>query len=595
MKFGNLHFLWFLWLIPGLVVFYFWAFRRKTKLINEFVGEELRERLLQGVSFTRQKFKYAVIILCVVFAVISLIRPKWGFKWEEVNRRGVDIIVALDVSTSMLAEDVKPNRLERAKREIIDLLNILEGDRVGLLAFAGTSFLQSPLTLDYGAVQIFLDDLSTDLIPIPGTAIGDAIKKGVASFDQKDKKSRVMILITDGEDHQGKPVEQAKEAAKQQVKIYTIGIGKEGGAPIPDLKRGGFKKDRRGEMILTHLDEDSLQKIALETGGSYVRSVSGDLDLEKIYSDVRKTIEDKELKSGRRKRFEERFQWPLLIALILLIFESLYSEKRRRGRFSILRSKSWFGVFALFFMINAHAQFLTGFSSKGEDLYQDEKYSDALKQFTDDQINDPNDYNLKYNLANTYYKMKQYDKAEKLFQSAAIYGDKQLQQKSFYNLGGTAYQQGKLQEAVEHYKKALELDPEDEDAKHNLEFVREEIKRRIEENKKNQNKQCKNPQQQKQGQQKKDQENKVQDKEAQDKQLQNKEAQEKQLQEKEAEKKQDQQKQVQASKADKKKDDKKKMSEKEAMMLLDSLDDEQKKELKRKIKASGQYRVEKDW
>ncbi|MEC7181288.1 MAG: VWA domain-containing protein, partial [Bdellovibrionota bacterium] len=199
MKFANLQYLWCLIIIPLLVLFYIWAFKKKKRLLELFVSEDLKDKLLRGFSAKRQKVKAFLIIFAFFFCILALIRPKWGFQWEEVNRRGVDIILALDVSESMLAEDVSPNRLERAKREIIDLLNMMQGDRVGLVAFSGTSFLQSPLTLDYGAVRIFLDELDTDLIPVPGTAIGDAIKKSISAFDSQNKKSRVLILITDGE------------------------------------------------------------------------------------------------------------------------------------------------------------------------------------------------------------------------------------------------------------------------------------------------------------------------------------------------------------------------------------------------------------
>lgn len=490
MKFGNLHFLWLLWLIPLLIIFYGWAFRKKMALINLFVEANLRDRLLQGVSFSRQKLKAFLLILAFLMFVVALIRPKWGFHWEEVKRKGVDIIVALDVSKSMLAQDVSPNRLERAKREIIDLLELMEGDRVGLIAFAGTSFLQGPLTLDYGAIRIFLDELDTELIPIPGTDIDHAISLAIKSFNQEDKKSRVLILITDGEDHEGDPLEMAKKASKEGIKIYTIGIGKEGGSPIPDPANGGLKKDQNGELILSHLDEGTLQKIALSTGGSYVRSITGDLDLEKIYFDIQKTVEDKDLKSGRRQRFEERFQWPLLLGLILLFLESFLSE-RRPAKNGLRKRWSWkfFGLFMgmlFIFSDRSQASLLNDKGKDGEDDYKQGKYSKALQNFTEAQIERPSDYALKYNMANTYYKMKQYPEAEKLFQSVAEQGDRDLAQKAYYNLGLVAYQQGKLQEAVDYFKKALELDPNDEDSKANLKFIQEEIKKRIEENKKRQ-------------------------------------------------------------------------------------------------------------
>jgi len=323
MRFGNLSYLLFLWIVPGVIVFYIYAFRKKAKYIQLFSEKRLFRQLTPDVSRKRQVFKVFLLVLSIIFCVLALIRPKWGFHWEEIKRKGVDIIVCVDVSTSMLAEDIKPNRLERAKRKIHDLINLLQGDRIGLVAFAGVSFVQCPLTLDYGACQIFLDCLDTDLIPVQGTAIGNAIRTATRAFRKGERKSKVIILITDGEDHEGEPLKAAQEAKKEGIKIFAIGIGKEGGAPVPEPNgKGGFKKDSHGELILSKLDEVTLQKIALNTGGSYVRSVTGDMDLEKIYlEDIKKKTEQKELKSARQKRWEERFQWPLFLALLFLLLD----------------------------------------------------------------------------------------------------------------------------------------------------------------------------------------------------------------------------------------------------------------------------------
>jgi len=330
MKFGNLSYFFLLWLIPGLIFFYVYAFIKKEKAIKEFCGNALFSKLVPSVQKGRQKLKVFFVLLGIFFLIFSLVRPKWGFHWEDIKRTGIDIIVAVDVSKSMLAEDVSPNRLERAKREVYDLCNMLEGDRIGLVAFAGTSFVQCPLTLDYAAFRMFLDYLDPDLIPTPGTAIGSAIRKATESFSRKERKSKALIIITDGEDHGSSPFKAANEAKKEGVKIFTIGIGKEGGTPLPLADgSGGFLKDRKGAVVLSKLDEKTLQKIALETGGSYVRSVTGDMDLDKIYkSAIKGTMESKELKSTRQKRWEERFQWFIFIALVFLSLEFFIREKK---------------------------------------------------------------------------------------------------------------------------------------------------------------------------------------------------------------------------------------------------------------------------
>ncbi len=330
MQFGNLTYFFLLWLIPVLVFFYIYAFLKKDKQIKQFCGNTLYPRLTPPMGKSRQKLKACLVIIAVFFLIIALARPRWGFHWEDIKRVGVDIIVAVDVSKSMLAEDVKPSRLERAKREVYDLCQMLQGDRIGLIAFAGSAFMQCPLTLDYGAFHIFLDHLSPDLIPTPGTAVGAAIRKATESFSRRERTSKALIIITDGEDHESSPLEAAQEAKKEGVKMYTIGIGKSSGTPIPAADgSGGFLKDAQGNLVLSKLDEKTLQKIALETGGAYVRSVTGDMDLEQIYqNEIRGTIEQKELRSTRKKRWEERFQWFIVIGIALLLAEFFIRERK---------------------------------------------------------------------------------------------------------------------------------------------------------------------------------------------------------------------------------------------------------------------------
>ncbi len=330
MNFAHSTYIYLFWIIPAFIFFYLYAFRKRDKLIKVFCGETLYPELVPRESRGRQKLKAVLLVSVVTFFIVALMQPRWGFHWEDIKREGVDIMVAIDVSQSMLAEDIKPSRLERAKRKVYDLCQMLEGDRIGLIAFAGTSFVQCPLTLDYGAFKIFLDYLNPDLIPVPGTAIGDAIRAAIKSFNKQERTSKALILITDGEDHESKPLEAAKEAQKDGIRIFTIGVGQEGGAPIPMKDgSGGFKKDERGEMVLSKLDETTLQKIALETSGSYVRSVTGDMDLNKIYKeDIRGKIEKKELRSTRKKRWEERFQWFVFIGILLLGVEFFMRERK---------------------------------------------------------------------------------------------------------------------------------------------------------------------------------------------------------------------------------------------------------------------------
>ena len=330
MRFGEPVYFHLLWGLIPLIIFMLWGMKKKMQLTLKFCSPSLLSRLVNPGVKKRQHKQIIFVFLAVLFLLLAVTRPRWGYHWEDLHQRGVDVIVALDVSNSMLAEDIKPNRLERAKRKISDLLNMLEGDRIGLVAFAGTSFVQCPLTLDYSAARIFLSAIDTQLIPVQGTAIGNAIETSVKAFRTLDKKSKALILITDGEDQTGNALSAAKSARSQGVKIYTIGIGGEIGAPLPNPSGdGGFRKNQQGEVILSKLDETTLQKIALATGGSYVRSVTGDIDLKTIYKDqIKKHIEKKELKSERRKIWQERFQWFIFVALFFLVIETCLAERK---------------------------------------------------------------------------------------------------------------------------------------------------------------------------------------------------------------------------------------------------------------------------
>jgi Ca-activated chloride channel family protein len=257
--------------------------------------------------------------------------PQIGTKLEEVKREGIDIFMALDVSKSMLAEDIAPNRFEKARHEISNFVDRMRGDRVGLIVFSGLAFVQCPLTLDYSASKLFLEDIYIGIVPQPGTAISEAIKTAQRSFVTKELKHKVLIIITDGEDHEEDPVEVAKEAAKEGIIIYTVGIGSPQGAPIPEYdrlgNRIGYKKDRSGQIITTRLDIPTLEKIAFETDGKFYISTTGETELDKIYDDIA-AMEKKELSSREFTQFEDRFQIFLAIVLVLLVTETLLSERR---------------------------------------------------------------------------------------------------------------------------------------------------------------------------------------------------------------------------------------------------------------------------
>ena len=327
MKFGQPEYLYLLWSVLALYLFFRWAWNRKQKLIDRFAGGTLFGHLVSPRTLTYNRSRVFWWLAAWVLLTGALAQPRWGFQWDQLHQKGADVIVAIDVSNSMLATDIKPNRLERAKHKVTDLIRMLEGDRIGLVAFAGTSFVQCPLTLDYNAAEIFLSALGVDLIPVQGTALGHAIGTSVKAFSRKEKKSKALILITDGEDHSGLALSAAREAKAEGVKIFVIGIGNTEGVPIP-AAGGGFKKDEKGNMIMSRLNESLLRQIAETTGGSFVKSVTGDMDLEKIYlEEIRQKVESKDLKSNRRKRWQEQFQWFLVLGLVFLMVERSVRER----------------------------------------------------------------------------------------------------------------------------------------------------------------------------------------------------------------------------------------------------------------------------
>jgi Ca-activated chloride channel family protein len=321
-----------LWLVPALIVFFWWAFKQKQRRRARFGNLELVGKLTGTVSLRRQQLKAALLVAGVGFLVMALVQPQYGAKMKKVKREGQDIIIAIDVSASMLAEDLEPTRLERAKRAIANMVDLMRGDRVGLVVFAGKSFTECPLTMDYSALKMFLDIISPALIPVPGTAIGEAIRTATESFVREERQHKVLILLTDGEDHQSDPQAAAKEAAAAGVRIYTIGVGSPEGVPIPLKDQAGnvvgHKRDANGEVVITRLDEITLEKVALLTDGKYYRSTLGEDELRRIYDDIDK-MEKKKIRSREYTQYEDRFQIFLFFGLVCFAAEALLGDRRR--------------------------------------------------------------------------------------------------------------------------------------------------------------------------------------------------------------------------------------------------------------------------
>lgn len=336
MIFYNEFYIYFaLFFIILLIILFKIGFQLKKKLINNFGDINIIKKFSDNIDFKQYKNKTILIMLTIFLLFLTLARPQWGNKLTKIKRKGLNILVVLDVSKSMLAEDMKPNRLKKAKHQVNRLVNYLKGDRIGLLIFAGTSFLQCPLTIDYSAFQMYLDNININSIPVQGTALAKAMEKAIKSFPEVEKKYKVIILLTDGEDHQGNVLDIAEKAKEEGVIIYTIGIGTPNGDLIPIKNEAGsvagYKKDKNGSPILSRLDEITLEKIALLTGGKYYQATETEFELKKVYNDIIK-MERKMIYGKQFTQKEDKFQWFLFPAILLLIIEIYTKERKKRKK-----------------------------------------------------------------------------------------------------------------------------------------------------------------------------------------------------------------------------------------------------------------------
>jgi Ca-activated chloride channel homolog len=336
-RFANPEYLYMLLLLPVITILWILNRLRKKNALRKLGDPELVKRLMPDLSTARPLVKLIFISFAILSLVIILARPQFGSKMEEVKRQGVEVIIALDVSNSMLAEDIQPTRLERAKQAISRLVESLQNDKLGLIVFAGDSYTQIPVTTDYISAKMFLSTISPDIVPKQGTAIGSAIDLAMNSFSQTKDKSRALIIITDGENHEDDPVSKAKEAAEKGIVIYTIGIGSAEGVPI-SVTSGGkrdFLKDQNGNTVITKLDENILKDIAVAAGGKYVRASNSNIGLDQIFSDIRK-LKKQELEGTIYTEYNDQFQIFAALALFFLLLEFIIMERKNR-RLSNLR------------------------------------------------------------------------------------------------------------------------------------------------------------------------------------------------------------------------------------------------------------------
>ncbi len=642
----------FLWAVPGLL-FLFWIsqqlWRKRLAQFAEF--ETVRNKLMPAYDPKERTLRLGHLILIFLFAALALARPQWGEAKKKIERKGVDLIILLDTSLSMLAEDVKPSRFQKSKLELKTLVRNLKGDRVGMIAFAGSGFLQAPLTLDYSTFLLFLDAVEVGYIPDPGTSLAQALRLAARSFPTNNLKYKALILFTDGEDHIGGVEQALAEIKKQGIRIYSIGVGTLEGQPIPlrdeQGRKSGFKKDRSGEIVITKLNPPLLEKIALETGGLYLPSTPSEEEISVVLKH-REGLGKKQFKERMVDEKEEHFQIFLFMAVCFLILEMLC--RRMKPQASVRNHAQAASVLILFFLFSGFLESPKGLTDKGNKLYREKKYQSALKLYQTAKVKNPESPAIRYDLGTTQYQLNQYQEAGKELEKAAAdsAAHPELQAKALYNYGNTQYRLGNFQKAIEAYQKTLELNPKDVDAKYNLEFLLKEksiFEKKNQERKKQQNPQQNQQQQQQQqqpdqsqkpqnqeghegqdkskDQQKQDQKNEKEQDQNPQPQSQSKE--DKENQEKQEEKDQQQPQQPQQAPEKDKSDqqqqpgaepqpmptagdlkDKKpegktplqgQMSLENAIQLLDALKDSEKElqDLRRPQLQSNQPQVEKDW
>lgn len=484
---------WFLGLlvIPVLIAFFIWAERRGALRLKEFASERLLPQLAGTVNRFRRVLRFALLLLGFALAMASLAQPRWGYEFQDVQRKGLDLLFAVDTSRSMLSNDVQPNRLERVKLAMQDLLNELQGDRIGLIAFAGRAFVQAPLTIDYDAVTESISDLDTKTIPEGGTNISQAIALAIETFGKSATGNRALVIFTDGEELTGEGAKKAKEATDAGIRIFTVGVGTPEGSliPIPSEDSGtAFVKDPSGQVVKSKLDGKRLKEIAQATGGFYLHLENGPRTMKQLYSEGISQLTAAEFDARLSRRPIERYEWPLGAAILAVSMSILIGERKRalvRKRSSVPMKLA--AATALLLMSFQYASA----TAPGLQLYQDGKYAEAYQSFQDDlkkHPDSPAQDKMQFDSGAAAYKLRDYNKAVEAFSQALLTKDKGLQGDSHFNMGRTLEERADmtksddealkdLMNAQTHYEDVLKLDPNNKAAKANLDAVKEKIER----------------------------------------------------------------------------------------------------------------------
>ncbi len=441
-----------------------YVIRWKKKVAAKIGDASLVKDLISEFSLKKFRLKFILYLLAFVLcgiALAGLIRPDPS---QKIVRRGSDLMIALDVSKSMLATDIKPDRLERAKQLIQKIIDQMPDEKIGLVIFAGRAYLQMPMTIDHEAAKMFVASASTDDVPVQGTVISDALRMCMASFDPKEKSYKSVLLISDGEDHDEEALTVARELAKMGIMVNTVGIGSPMGSPIPDEATGQYKVDEKGQTVISKLNEQELSSIANATHGSYQLYSDPDKIVKNLKSQLAGISTGEALSDSSYLSFFQYYWYFLLAALVLLVMEFLISEKRRKVK-PIAMSL----LLIIFFSLKVNAQSVREDIKNGNKYFQEKNYDKAEQQYNAALEKDSKSDVAGFNMGNTLYRKDRLEDATKYF-DAVITNTTQneIKQKAFYNKGVALQKSGKLPDCIMAYKNALLLNPNDEEARQNL-------------------------------------------------------------------------------------------------------------------------------
>ena len=497
MHFENSQLLWLAALIVPLIGFFFWwAWRRRARLLTQFIHSKLVDQLTLGLSQGRRLAKLGLLLLITTLLMLALARPKYDFEWQETEMRSLDILVAVDTSRSMLATDQSPNRIERAKLAVFDLMRLAKRDRLGLIAFSGTAFLQCPLTIDRNAFVQSVNSLNTDIIPQGGTALGEAINEAIRTFEKEEDNHKVLVLMTDGEDHEEGIASAIQKARDIGMKVFTIGLGSPEGELIrirnPQTGKLDFLKDDAGNVVKSRLNELLLRQLSTETGAFHLPMQGADT-IDRLYASGLASLTPSRVENQMTKRFIERFQWPLGLAILLLFVEILLPEVHRPGRKRKIPTTAT--AMLLLFLSIATA---TANPAEARQQMDNKNFNGALeiyeKLLSGAEKNSPIKARLHYNAGTAAYMAGDYERAEENFRETLNTPEAPLplQQRAFYNLGNSLFRLGEEtqnpDEKIKHWTGAmkqfegannlstqLEGTLEDEDALFNSEIVKKRL------------------------------------------------------------------------------------------------------------------------